>query len=167
MYLLMLSILFILVTVILFTFLYKKSKHRYNTDFFMTKCNYNDCKTCTEHSGCSWCPKRGCIDSTLLKPTDKECNPINAIGSSFLCTDQKSPKVDMNETIYHDQIKEKVKPPNVYLTDNKEYTPETVMGNLNEVRESLKRYQMDLPGIVATSVQDNIKPMVKGMIRYH
>lgn len=160
----MISSLFIIVTVVLFTFLYTKSKYHY--DFFMTKCDYNDCKTCADHSGCSWC-KSGCVDSTLLKPTDKDCNPVNAITSSFLCTEKKSPNITI-DPLYHDQIKEKVKPPNVYLSD-KEYTPETVMGNLNEVRETLKRYQMDLPGMVATSVEDNIKPMVKGMLSstYH
>jgi hypothetical protein len=109
------------------------------------------------------------VDSTLLKPTDKDCNPNNAITSSFLCTERKSPSFDLkNDALYRDQIKEKVKPPNVYLSD-KEYTPETVMGNLNEVRETLKRYQMDLPGTVATSVENNIKPMVKGLLSstYH
>jgi len=67
------------------------------------------------------------------------------------------------------QIEDKVKPPNVYLNDEKEYTPETVMANLNQVRQTLADYQMHLPDTVAKSVENNIKPMVKGMLSstYH
>jgi len=68
------------------------------------------------------------------------------------------------EPLYQDRIADRVRPPNVYLTDAMEYTPETVMGNLNEVRQTLAQYQKELPDTISSSVEHSIQPMVKGLL---
>jgi hypothetical protein len=69
-----------------------------------------------------------------------------------------------DEQLYKNQVADRVRPPNVYMNPNMEYTPETVMANLNEVRQTVDRYNMQLPDIIATSVTDSIQPMVRGII---
>ena len=54
--------------------------------------------------------------------------------------------------IYRNQIDDRVRPPNVYMTDNMQYTPETVMANLNDVRQTVDRYNAQLPDIIATEL---------------
>ena len=66
--------------------------------------------------------------------------------------------------IYENQIADRVRPPNVYMTDDMQYTPETVMANLNDVRQTVDRYNTQLPDIIASSVTNSIQPMVKGMM---
>jgi hypothetical protein len=94
--------------------------------------------------------------------------------SSFLCpaTIQAAYKGNSNPTtepLYRDQIADRVRPPNVGITDDMQYTPETVMGNLNEVRQTLAAYHTQLPDIISSSVEDSIQPMVKGLLSatYH
>lgn len=55
-----------------------------------------------------------------------------------------------------ERIKNKMPPPNVYTTDNMEYSPETVMANANDVRQIVQRYQMELPDMVSRCLKDNI-----------
>ena len=50
------------------------------------------------------------------------------------------------------QIADRVRPPNVYMTDKMQYTPETVMANLNDVRQTVDRYNTQLPDIIATEL---------------
>jgi len=38
------------------------------------------------------------------------------------------------------------------MTDNMEYSPETVMANVNDIRHELERYQMELPNLVSAYV---------------
>ena len=45
-----------------------------------------------------------------------------------------------------------------------EYSPETVMSNVTNMRNDLQLYQQQLPFIVASSVENNISPMVKGIL---
>jgi hypothetical protein len=52
-----------------------------------------------------------------------------------------------------------VPPPNVYLTDEMEYSPETVMANVNDVRQEVQRYQMELPNLVAVYVNDHMRQL--------
>jgi K+ transporter len=61
-----------------------------------------------------------------------------------------------NDALYKERIKNKVPPPNVYMTDEMEYTPETVMANVNDVRQMVQRYQTQLPNMVSSCLQDNI-----------
>ena len=50
------------------------------------------------------------------------------------------------------QIADRVRPPNVYMTDHMQYTPETIMANLNDVRQTVDRYNTQLPDIIATEL---------------
>ena len=61
-----------------------------------------------------------------------------------------------NDALYKERIKNKVPPPNVYMTDDMEYTPETIMANVNDVRQMVQRYQTQLPNMVSSCLQDNI-----------
>ena len=53
---------------------------------------------------------------------------------------------------YKNQIDDRVRPPNVYMTDVMQYTPETVMAELNDVRQTVNRYNAQLPDIIATEL---------------
>ena len=81
----------------------------------------------------------------------------------------QNPNSPPDNELYQDQIADRVRPPNVGLIDQMEYSPETVMGNLNEVQQNLTNYQRDLPGIISSSVENSIQPMVKGLLSstYH
>ena len=50
------------------------------------------------------------------------------------------------------QIADRVRPPNVYMTDHMQYTPETIMANLNDVRQTVDRYNTQLPDLIATEL---------------
>jgi Cdc6-like AAA superfamily ATPase len=50
------------------------------------------------------------------------------------------------------QIADRVRPPNVYMTDHMQYTPETIMANLNDVRQTVDRYNAQLPDIIASEL---------------
>ena len=134
-------------------------------------CTGTDCISCSKQSGCSWCDKaKKCVDSTTLKSTDSQCNPTNAISSSFSCPSVMNASYKgtannpINETLYHDQIAEKVKPPNIGLNDTMQYTPETVMANINEVRQTIQEYNNRLPDTISSSIENSIQPMVKVML---
>ena len=53
---------------------------------------------------------------------------------------------------YKNQIADRVRPPNVYMTNDMQYTPETVMAELNDVRQTVDRYNAQLPDIIATEL---------------
>ena len=58
---------------------------------------------------------------------------------------------------YKNQIADRVRPPNVYMTNDMQYTPETVMANLNDVRQTVNRYNTQLPDIIATELAKKSK----------
>ena len=62
---------------------------------------------------------------------------------------------NFNDDIYKNQIADRVRPPNVYMTDVMQYTPETVMAELNDVRQTVNRYNAQLPDIIATELAKN------------
>jgi hypothetical protein len=64
---------------------------------------------------------------------------------------------ELFENYKEERIGNKTAPPNVYMTNNMEYSPETVMANVNDVRQELQRYQMELPNLVTTYV-NNMQP---------
>ena len=134
---------------------------------FISQCSGTDCKSCADQSGCSWCASaNACIPTQSIKSTDPDCNLLNVISSSFLCniTDTSQLYAPKDEQLYKNQVADRVRPPNVYMAEDMEYTPETVMANLNEVRQTVDRYNIQLPDIIATSVTDSIQPMVRGII---
>ena len=53
---------------------------------------------------------------------------------------------------YKNQIADRVRPPNVYMTTEMQYTPETVMAELNDVRQTVDRYNAQLPDIISTEL---------------
>ena len=136
---------------------------------------HQTCFDCTNASGCSWCPqKKTCLLSTSLKSTDPHCNQNNTLSSSFLCKSEIQDKIPSDAVVSHDvlydyalyrnQITDRIPPPNVFTTSDMEYSPETVMGNVNHLEKELKLNQANLPGIIATTVQNNIRPMVNGIL---
>ncbi len=159
---------------ILLIFLYfsKKTKEGFLNEYCRT---YKDCTSCASASGCSWCPaSKVCLDSRTLKSTDTSCNQMNTINSSFLCkaelSDEIPPEAVISEdimydfTLYKNQITDKIPPPNLYMNGDLQYTNEDVLSNINELRDMIQNYQEGLPGIVASSVVNNIQPMVKGIL---
>jgi hypothetical protein len=170
----MIKYLFMIVLVILFLLVVTITKVK--EGYLDAYCqNYKDCVSCANASGCSWCPKsKVCLDSTTLKSTDKDCNQMNTIASAFLCkselTDEIPPQAVVSEdimydyTLYKNKITDKIPPPNLYMNGEIKYSNEDVVSYANHLNNSVQDYQKQLPGIVATSVVDNIKPMVKGIL---
>lgn len=167
----------IFITVFILLFLLMAVSTYYKKEYFEDYCSQNNtCSSCANSSGCSWCPSaKRCLSSTSLRSTDKKCNQMNTISSAFLCNTRGT--IDMNDTIdsnshnqqhdftlYNGQIADRVRPPNVYMNRDIEYSPETVMSNVTNMRNDLQLYQQQLPFIVASSVENNISPMVKGIL---
>lgn len=136
---------------------------------------HTDCQTCSSSSGCAWCPKKKeCIDVRTLKSTDKDCNMSNTVTSNFRCSDilddgklPKDNKGDIeqyNFKLYKNRIPNNLPPPNVYITGKLDYNQAEIMSNLNDVRNYLINSSKELPGVIASSVENNIKPMVKGIL---
>jgi len=102
-----------------------------------------------------------------LKNTDAVCNPTTAISSAFSCklrhTDANHAK-SSDFTLYQGQVADRVPPPNVNMTPNMEYSPETVMAEVSRMRNDIQLYQKQLPDTVAVAVQENIRPMVSGIL---
>ena len=137
--------------------------------------DYKDCNSCADASGCAWCPKaNACLNATTLKSTDPNCNQENTVKSAFLCTanldDKLIPKkveqVDVlyDYKLYKNQITDKIPPPNLYMSGKLKVSNEDLLSNANDVRNDIKNLHEELPGIIASSVENNIKPMVKGIL---
>jgi hypothetical protein len=148
--------------------------------FLSDYCSSNKtCVTCADASGCSWCPnEKRCLSSRILKSTDPKCNQSNTISAAFRCEDatntlkgvplgaetNASNQVLFDFTLYKDQIKDKIPPPNAFTTDEKEYSPETVMANSNQLSKDVQNLYTELPDVIATALQNQIKPMMKGIL---
>ncbi len=135
---------------------------------------YQNCVTCANASGCSWCPKsKVCIQSTLLKSTDVSCNQNNTIQSSFRCksvidNEEIPPDVTFEDqydfVLYKDQIKDRIPPPNTYISGKVKYSPADIVSNTNNVRNDVNNLHIELPGIISSAVENQIKPMVNGIL---
>jgi hypothetical protein len=66
--------------------------------------------------------------------------------------------------LYKNKITDKIPPPNLYMNGDIQYSNEDVVSNANDVRRTVTNYQKDLPVIIANSVTNSIKPMVKGIL---
>jgi len=137
------------------------------------------CVTCADSSGCSWCPNENrCLSSRILKSTDPKCNQSNTITASFRCQDatktlQDDPLGDETNasnqvlydfTLYKNVITDKIPPPNAFTTEQKEYSPETVVANSNQASRDLRNLYIELPDVIASALQQQIKPMMKGIL---
>ena len=102
----------------------------------------------------------------------KASNQMNVINSSFRCKSESEPseppesdiQLDKQFALYKDRIKNKIPPPNAYTADKIKYSNEDVVSNANNVRNDIQNLNIGLPGIISSSVENNIKPMVKGIL---
>ena len=152
------------------------ASQKYKEGFLSDYCpKFKDCSSCAQASGCSWCPKgKTCLDSTTLKSTDKLCNQMNTISSAFLCKSELDDEItpERNEsnnvlydfTLYKNRITDKIPPPNMYMNGEIKYSVQDAVSNANNVRNDVNNLKIELPGIIASGVENNIKPMVKGIL---
>lgn len=149
---------------------------QYKEGFLNQYCEtHTDCVTCANASGCAWCPKsKACLDATTLKSTDPNCNQSNTVRSAFLCSanlENKIPPKPVVEndilydySLYKNRITDKIPPPNLYMNGEIKISKEDLMSNATDVRNDIQNLHKELPGIIASSVENNIKPMVKGIL---
>jgi hypothetical protein len=165
----------VLVTILLiFMIITQKSKEGFLSDY----CGkYISCMECSSASGCSWCPKaKECLTSTTLKSTDKTCNQMNTISSSFRCPSAEgvepptlpeaiaSNEVLYDFSLYKNRITDKIPPPNTYTTATTKISNEDLLSNMNDVRNSITNYKVEMPSIIVSTIENQIKPMVKGIL---
>lgn len=165
------------IAIVCIVILYVTAKQK---DGFMNGyCNqYTDCTSCANASGCSWCPEsKFCLNSTTLKSTDNSCNQMNTISSAFRCkaaeedtvsptlqSDISSGNVMYDFSLYKNRITDKIPPPNVYTSGEVKTSSADIMSDMNSIRTDLRNYQKELPGIISSAVENQIKPMVKGVL---
>lgn len=138
---------------------------------------FKNCMDCSSASGCSWCAKANvCLTSTTLKSTDRECNQMNTISSSFRCPSAggvepptlpeaiASNDVMYEFSLYKNRITDKIPPPNLYMAGEVKVSNEDLLSNMNDVRNDITNYKFEMPGIVASTVEDQIRPMVRGIL---
>jgi hypothetical protein len=138
---------------------------------------FKTCMDCSSSSGCSWCGKANvCLTSTTLKSTDKECNQMNTISSSFLCpgaggidTPPLPDAIASNDvmyefSLYKNRITDKIPPPNLYMAGEVKVSNQDLLSNMNDVRNDITNQRKELPGIIASSVEEQIRPMVRGIL---
>ncbi len=167
---------FMLALIILFLTMIVSTKHK--EGFLNNYCSkYNTCMDCSSASGCSWCPKdKVCLTSTDLKSTDKNCNQNNTIASSFRCPSAEgvepptlpeaiaSNDVMYEFSLYKNRITDKIPPPNLYMAGEVKVSNQDLLSNMNDVRNDISNYKTEMPGIIASTMEDQIKPMVKGIL---
>ena len=107
---------------------------------------HHSCKLCASASGCSWCPKTSeCKRSSFLTLENKDCNQNNSISSIEDCGKNNTPEIDLkDDLLYRDRIADRVRPPNVYSNPDMEYSNETVMANVSDLRREVKRIDQEL-----------------------
>ena len=144
---------------------------KYKEEFVTDLCDmHKSCSSCASASGCSWCPgNKTCISNNTLKSTDKTCNQMNTIHSDMACNASELSEHDTNNvlydfTLYKNQITDKIPPPAIYTTEEQQYSPETVMASNKELRDDLHHFRKELPDIISSSMENQIGPMVKGIL---
>lgn len=163
-----------LVILFLVMFISTKQKEGFLADYCAKNKN---CMDCSSSSGCSWCPKSNvCLTSTTLKSTDAMCNQNNTIASSFRCKSAEgvepptlpdaiaSNDVMYEFSLYKNRITDKIPPPNLYMSGEMKVSNEDLLSNMNDVRNDIHNYKIEMPSLIASTVEQNIKPMVKGIL---
>jgi hypothetical protein len=152
--------------------------HSTKEGFLQSYCQkFKTCMDCSSASGCSWCEKANvCLTSTTLKSTDKMCNQMNTISSSFRCpsasgikTETLPEAIESNDvmyefSLYKNRITDKIPPPNLYMSGEVKVSNEDLLSNMNDVRNDIKNYKIEMPGIIASTVEEQIRPMVRGIL---
>jgi hypothetical protein len=67
-------------------------------------------------------------------------------------------------SLYQNRITDKIPPPNLYMNGEMKISNQDVVSNTNNVRNDIQNLYQELPGIIASSVENGIKPMVKGIL---
>jgi hypothetical protein len=168
----------ILMVTLIILFLLMIASTKIKEGFLENYCaKYTTCMDCSSASGCSWCPTaKVCLTSTTLKSTDKECNQNNTIASSFRCpsaggieTQTLPEAIESNDvmydfSLYKNRITDKIPPPNLYMAGEVKISNQDLLSNMNDVRNDIANYKIEMPGIIASTVEEQIKPMVKGVL---
>jgi len=116
------------------------------------------CTPCAEKQECTWCTSsKQCLSREEIRGTDTLCNQVNLVHTPNMCS--KEAQVTLPY-----QMDNKVRPPSVFLTDHAEYSAETVMAETTQLRKELKHLQDSLPSLMSQTVQEQMKPMVKGIV---
>lgn len=166
------------ITILVFLMLFMIFTQKYKEGFLNDYCGkHKSCMECSSASGCSWCPKaKSCLTSTTLKSTDKTCNQMNTISSSFRCPSAEgvepptlpeaiaSDDVMYDFSLYKNRITDKIPPPNLYMAGTTKVSNEDLLSNMNDVRNDIKNNQLQLPGLITSTIENQIKPMVKGVL---
>ena len=165
------AIFIILVVMMIFT---QNNKEGFLNNYCM---QHKNCLDCSNASGCSWCPKANtCLISTSLKSTDKTCNQMNTISSSFRCKSAEgiesptlpeaiaSDDVMYEFSLYKNRITDKIPPPNLYMAGEVKVSNEDLLSIMNDVRNDIQNYKIEMPGIIASTVKEQIRPMVRGIL---
>ena len=131
--------------------------------FLEAKCmDYVDCKTCAEKSECTWCTSsKRCLTNSEIRGTDTMCNQVNLVHSAPLCPAPSNKKAQ--DSTFPHMMDDKTRPPNVYTTPDSEYTNETVMAQTEQLKMELANLKLSLPGLMAQTVHEQMKPMMKGI----
>ena len=121
---------------------------QYKEQFQDATCeDYDTCVSCANKSRCTWCStSKKCLTKSEIANTATLCNPINLIYTAPMCkaepvgptAEPTISNADMEgNPLYNDQIANKTAPPMVYMNRDMEYSPETVMGDMNDVRNEI------------------------------
>lgn len=98
---------------------------------------------------------------------------MNTIASQFRCKSIAEDEVPPKDTtfeeqydfvLYKDKIKNRIPPPNAYTSGKVDYSPADIVSNTNNVRNDVSNLQIELPGIISSSVENQIRPMVRGIL---
>ena len=126
---------------------------------------FKDCEACAGVAGCSWCPKKStCVYDKKIKGTD-ECNLSNVISASEQCKVQRTlaPLADSkydgsiknisiyDTPIYKNNVNSYLGPP-IFTTEDKNYSNEDVVSNINKMRADIRNLKVELPGIVQAAI---------------
>ena len=126
--------------------------HYYKESFEESMCTQQtNCQSCANSNGCSWCPQTStCLKSSDLTTENPDCNQNNTIAAAFSCPSAETTQPDVatsltDDSMYQNRVADRVRPPNAYANPNMEYSNETVMAELHDVREQIKNVQAKLP----------------------
>lgn len=137
-------------------------QYRHSIENFLNNpCNsITDCMPCSGKQECTWCTSsRQCLSRAEIKGSDTLCNQVNLVHTPNMCPAQNTLSIQRIT-----QINDMPRPPNVFLNDESEYTTETVMAQTTQLRSELKHLQDSLPNLMMQTVQEQMRPMVKGIM---
>jgi len=102
--------------------------------------DYTNCVSCANKSDCTWCSSNNrCLTKSQING-DAICSPINLIHEAPMCTVERSGVVNRPDNGGENQVADVVKPPNVFMTDVQEYSPETVMAQVLQLRKEMQNH---------------------------